>query len=82
MKIDPKIEREQVERVRAVRAAPRRDASTPRRFAASRPRRRASDNLLPLILDAVKAEATVGEIADVLRERLGRAPGDARSLTP
>ena len=41
MKIDPKIEREQVERVRAVRA--RRDAepSTPRRSRASRPRRAA-----------------------------------------
>ncbi len=30
-----------------------------------------TDNLLPLILDAVKAEATVGEIAGVLRDAWG-----------
>jgi methylmalonyl-CoA mutase, N-terminal domain len=66
MKIDPKIERDQVERVRAVRA--RRDASKHaealRRIEAAA---RQDDNLLPLVLDAVKAEATVGEIAGVLR---------------
>jgi methylmalonyl-CoA mutase N-terminal domain/subunit len=70
MKIDPKIERDQVERVRAVRA--RRNAS---KHAESLQRieaaARGSDNLLPLVLDAVKAEATVGEIAGVLREVWG-----------
>ena len=70
MKIDPGIERDQVERVRAVRA--RRDeakhSETLRRIEAAA---RATDNLLPLILDAVKAEATVGEIAGVLREVWG-----------
>ena len=29
------------------------------------------DNLVPLVLDAVKAEATVGEIAGVLRDVWG-----------
>ncbi|HSO38220.1 MAG TPA: methylmalonyl-CoA mutase family protein, partial [Labilithrix sp.] len=66
MKIDPRIERDQTERVRAVRA--RRDASKHaealRRIEAAA---RGKDNLLPLILDAVKAEATVGEVAGVLR---------------
>jgi methylmalonyl-CoA mutase, N-terminal domain len=70
MKIDPKIERDQVERVRAVRA--RRDATKHaealRKIEAAA---KGKDNLLPLILDAVKAEATVGEIAAVLRSIWG-----------
>jgi len=70
MKIDPNIERDQVERVRAVRA--RRDAS--KHAEALRRLENAAkgtDNLLPLVLDAVKAEATVGEVAGVLREVWG-----------
>jgi len=66
LKIDPKIERDQIDRVRAVRA--RRDAT--KHAEALRKidqAARGKDNLLPLILDAVKAEATVGEIAGVLR---------------
>ncbi len=70
MKIDPKIERDQVERVRAVRA--RRDAArhaeSLRRIDAAA---KGKDNLLPLVLEAVKAEATVGEIAGVLRSVWG-----------
>jgi len=70
MKIDPKIERDQVERVRAVRA--RRDATKHaealRKIDAAA---RGKDNLVPLVLDAVKADATVGEIAGVLRSVWG-----------
>jgi methylmalonyl-CoA mutase N-terminal domain/subunit len=70
MKIDPTIERDQVERLRAVRG--RRDATKHaeclRRIEAAA---KGKDNLLPLVLDAVKAEATVGEIAGVLREVWG-----------
>jgi methylmalonyl-CoA mutase N-terminal domain/subunit len=66
MKIDPKLESEQVARLRAVRNA--RDAS---RHAAALEKieraARGSDNLVPVILEAVKAYATVGEISDVLR---------------
>lgn len=66
MKIDPEIERAQVERVRAVRAG--RDqtahATALRKVEAAA---KGTDNLLPFILDAVKARATVGEIAGVLR---------------
>ena len=70
MKIDPKIERDQVERVHAVRARRNgpKHAETLRRIEAAA---RGKDNLLPLVLDAVKAEATVGEIAGVLREVWG-----------
>ena len=72
----PEIERQQVERVRAVRAEPR-----PRRVAGSArppssPRRADGDNLVPPIIAAVEARATVGEIADALRRVLRRVPGE------
>jgi len=70
MKIDPKIEAEQVERLRAMRA--RRDGA---RHAAALARidaaARGTENLLPHVLEAVKAEATVGEISNVLRSVWG-----------
>ncbi len=65
--IDPKLEQ------RAGRAPPRRPRATrgtpPHAAALEKIERaaRGTDNLLPLILEAVKAEATVGEISDVLR---------------
>ncbi len=69
-KVDPRIEAEQVERLRAMRA--RRDAGAhaagPR---AHRAAARGTDNVLPAMLAAVKAYATVGEIANVLREVWG-----------
>ncbi|MCA9588526.1 MAG: methylmalonyl-CoA mutase [Myxococcales bacterium] len=70
MKIDASAEREQVERLRAFRAKrdAGRHAEALRRLDAAC---RTSDNLVPLILDAVKADATVGEIAGVLRDVWG-----------
>ena len=66
LKIDPRLEPEQVARVLAVRAA--RDAT---RHAATlvaiETAARGEGNLVPLILEAVKAMATVGEISNVLR---------------
>ena len=71
LRIDPDLERAQVERVRALRA--RRDA---RRLAGrpgrARGRARApGGNLVPAIVDAVLAWATVGEIAGRLRAVFG-----------
>jgi methylmalonyl-CoA mutase N-terminal domain/subunit len=66
MKIDPATEAAQIERLRAVRGS--RDAA--RHAAALEKIDRAAkgnDNLVPLILEAVKAYATVGEISNVLR---------------
>ena len=66
MKIDARIEREQVERLRIFRAAhdtPARAEALGRIEAAAK----GTDNLLPPTLAAVKAGATVGEISDVLR---------------
>ncbi|WP_428261554.1 acyl-CoA mutase large subunit family protein [Haliangium sp.] len=69
-KVDPGLERAQVERVAALRR--RRDqAETDRALTALADAAAGSDNLVPAILGAVKALATVGEVADVLRERFG-----------
>jgi len=66
MRIDPEIERRQIERVRAVRAS--RDGNGWRAaLEAVSVAARSSDNLVPHIIRAVEARATVGEISDTLR---------------
>jgi methylmalonyl-CoA mutase N-terminal domain/subunit len=70
MKIDPALEEQQVARLRAFRA--RRNGTAARQAVdAVRAGAKGSENLMPLILAAVKAEATKGEIADALREVFG-----------
>ena len=71
---DPAAEANQVERVRRVRA--RRDPKAARR-ALAEVRRAATGtgNLMPPILAAVAASATVGEISDTLREVFGEHRG-------
>jgi len=70
LRIDPEIERSQIERVRALRA--RRDAAKARAAVDEVERRaRCSENLMPAILGAVEAYATVGEISDALRRVFG-----------
>ena len=70
LRIDSEIERRQVERVRAIRAA--RDtavwrASLDRLAAVARD----TVNMVPFVIDAVEANATLGEISDTLRGVLG-----------
>jgi methylmalonyl-CoA mutase N-terminal domain/subunit len=68
--IDPDLEVAQRARVAAVRA--RRNVSEHQRAITSlRDAAAGSDNLLPAIIAACRAFATVGEIADVLRDRYG-----------
>ena len=69
-RVDPEIERVQQERVKAVRAS--RDSHA-WRAALDQVKRGAQDgsNLVPPIIDAVTAHATVGEISDTLREVFG-----------
>jgi methylmalonyl-CoA mutase N-terminal domain/subunit len=68
--LDPALEGDQVQRVRAVRA--RRDAAeTARALQALDDAALGTANLVGPIVGAVKAMATVGEIADVLRARFG-----------
>jgi len=70
LRIDPQIEREQVQRLRGLRA--KRYAHKTQAAIAELERRAAtSENLLPAILGAVEAYATVGEISDALRRTFG-----------
>jgi methylmalonyl-CoA mutase, N-terminal domain len=70
LRVDPEIERAQVERLKALRA--RRDAGKSRAALEEVERRaRGTANLLPAILAAVEACATVGEISDALRRAFG-----------
>jgi methylmalonyl-CoA mutase, N-terminal domain len=72
-RIDPAIEREQIERLAAVRA--RRDAvRAAAAVAAVESRARSGENLMPSIAAAVEAYATLGEISDAL----GRVFGEHR----
>jgi methylmalonyl-CoA mutase N-terminal domain/subunit len=70
LRIDPAIEQEQVARLKAVRA--RRDnAKTNAALAEVERRARETANLMPAILTAIEAYATVGEISDSLRRAFG-----------
>ena len=69
-RIDPEIERTQVERLISLRA--RRDAARFNQLSSGVEDTARSDrNLMPAILEAVKAYATVGEISDALRRVFG-----------
>jgi methylmalonyl-CoA mutase N-terminal domain/subunit len=68
--LDPALEAAQVARVAETRA--KRDGSKTRAaLDALSQSARGTDNLMPPILAAVKARATLGEIADVLRNTFG-----------
>jgi methylmalonyl-CoA mutase, N-terminal domain len=69
-RIDPEVERRQIERVRAVRAG--RNASEWRAaIDAVTNAATGTDNLAPPIMRAVEARATIGEIADAMRTVFG-----------
>ncbi|MGZ4401129.1 MAG: methylmalonyl-CoA mutase family protein, partial [Gaiellaceae bacterium] len=71
LKIDPALERQQVERVRALRE--RRDAAAAAAALSALKSAAAEEraNLMPLLIDAARAYVTVGEICDTLREVWG-----------
>ena len=70
MKIDPAVEERQVARLKAFRA--RRSATGAKQaLDAVRAAAKGTENLMPVILAAVKAEATKGEISDALRDVYG-----------
>jgi len=79
LRVDERVQAEraaQVGRVRTTRDGPAAErARDALRRAAGR-----DENLVPLILDAVKARVTLGEICAALQERYGRhRPGDLRT---
>src|SRR4051812_23191569 len=66
LRVDPSIEQDQIERVRAVRAG--RDAiATENSLKKLEEAARGTENVLPRILKCVEASATVGEISNRLR---------------
>jgi methylmalonyl-CoA mutase N-terminal domain/subunit len=68
--IDPEVERVQVARVRALRT--RRDNDlVKRRLESLKNAARGTDNLMPHIVEAARAHATLGEMIDVLKAVFG-----------
>lgn len=75
LKVDEKLEQSQIESLKDIRQ--RRDQNEVfRTLDAIRKHAKSEDvNLIPYILDAVKAYATVGEICNVLRDEFGEYTG-------
>ena len=70
LQIHPAVEREQIDRLRQVRSS--RSARDWRAALDAVSRAAASgDNLMPPLVAAVEAKATVGEISDMLRQQFG-----------
>src|SRR5258708_7439318 len=70
LRVDAEIERTQIARLNALRA--KRDSARAQSALAQLQRRAATtENLLPAILAAVEAYATIGEISDALRRLFG-----------
>jgi methylmalonyl-CoA mutase N-terminal domain/subunit len=70
LRVDPALEREQAARLAEVKRA-REPSAVTRVLAALGDAARGSDNLMPALVAAVKARASLGEIADVLRGVFG-----------
>ncbi len=70
LRIEPEIERSQIARLNALRAK-RNSAKTQSALTELQRRAATTENLLPAILTAVEAHATVGEISDALRRVFG-----------
>jgi methylmalonyl-CoA mutase N-terminal domain/subunit len=71
LRIDEALEREQIERVAAVKA--RRSAvEVERHQKRVADACRSGENLMPVLVEAVKASVSIGEIADIYRQVFGR----------
>ena len=70
LRVDPELQRQQIESLRAVKAG-RSAAGVQQALEAVRAAARGSDNLMPPIIAAAHALATEQEICDVLREVFG-----------
>jgi methylmalonyl-CoA mutase N-terminal domain/subunit len=69
-RLDPSVERAQIERVRAIRGSRSQDGCQAALTAVERAAR-GGDNLVPVVIDAVERHATLGEIADAMRRVFG-----------
>ena len=77
LRVSHEVELEQV-RVLAARREARDDAAVAAALAAMVVTARTDANLVPAMLDAVRVEATLGEICDALREEWGEYREPAR----
>jgi methylmalonyl-CoA mutase, N-terminal domain len=71
LRVDESVGIRQAEALKKLRAERSNDAVARSLAAIRTAAKDASENLMPLILDAVKAEATLGEISDAMREVFG-----------
>ncbi len=70
-RVDPKLEDEQVARLKEMKAK-RDNDKVKRDLSKLLSAAKGTENLLPLICEAVESYATVGEISDTLRESFGK----------
>jgi methylmalonyl-CoA mutase N-terminal domain/subunit len=70
LRIDPALERKQIDRVQAVRAG-RDDATVAATLAAIKDAAAGPVNLMPLLLDAARAHVSEGEIVQTLQQVWG-----------
>ncbi len=70
MKLDPEVEKNQIAALKKVKAERDNDL-VQKRLADLRKAAQGTDNLMPYILEAVKAYASLGEICNVLRDEFG-----------
>jgi methylmalonyl-CoA mutase N-terminal domain/subunit len=70
LRVDPAVRNQQIERLQKLKAA-RNDESVKNALAALDRGARGEENLMPLILEAVRSYSTLGEICDVLRGVFG-----------
>jgi len=70
LRIDPDFERQQVARLQALRAQ-RNNAQVKTVLQRLEDAARGSENLVPLLIEAVECYTTLGEIADTLRAVFG-----------
>jgi methylmalonyl-CoA mutase N-terminal domain/subunit len=71
LKIDDEVAESQIARLRKTRAE-RKQAAVDRALAKVEAAARGTDNLMPPVLEAVKAYATLGEVSDVFRKVWGQ----------
>jgi len=71
LKVDERVEASQRERLRELRASRSQDAVRRALDALRAAARSEEENLVPRILEAVKAEVTLGEISDAMRDVFG-----------
>jgi methylmalonyl-CoA mutase N-terminal domain/subunit len=70
LRVDPAVQVAQIEKLNALRSE-RDEGSVDKALNDLRQGAQGEENLMPLILDAVRVYATLGEICDVLRDVFG-----------